>query len=481
MSEDFRTIIGLEIHVQLKTESKMFCRCPNEQIVVHADSKDLSSKTNTKSITVNQQPNVNICPVCMGMPGTLPVPNCKAIEMTVRLGLALESKIAKISKFDRKHYFYPDLPKGYQISQYDQPFCEGGQVVVGGKVVRLNRIHLEEDAGKLIHTKVSGHSKVDLNRAGTPLAEIVTEPDIESPKQAGEFLKELQLILRRLDISDADMERGHLRSDANINVISNGKSSPIVEIKNLNSFKFIVQALLYEQKRLIDKFDSFDGKKTKQTRGFDSDRGTTYALRQKEDAKDYRYFPEPDIPPFQVRDFIDIERMRSELEDLPSTLRTELAKSNVASGDIEIIIRNKEMFSTIRPFLDKDPVRTKIASNLVVNEKGFLKLGHEFRKDLVDLIIKEDLSSNIIRTLVSKSISSGSKPSDIFSSPSDVDDIGAVVDEVIAENEQACEKIKNGQSEVLKYLTGQVMKKTNGRCDPREATKILIERIRNGR
>lgn len=460
MNEDFRTVIGLEIHVQLKTKSKMFCRCSNNPD--------------------QDKPNQAICPVCMGMPGTLPVPNCNAIEMTVKLGLALGSKIADVSKFDRKHYFYPDLPKGYQISQYDQPFCQGGEVCVGGKTVRLNRIHLEEDAGKLIHTKGSGDSRVDLNRAGTPLAEIVTEPDIESAEQASEFLKELQLILRRLNISDADMEKGHLRSDANINVIKDGKSSPIIEIKNLNSFKYIVQALQYEQIRLIDEFESFDGRKTKQTRGFDSDRNKTYTLREKEEAKDYRYFPEPDVPPFKVRDFIDTEKLKSDLEELPSALRSELANLDVRPDDIEIIIRNKEMLDAARPFLDGGS-RAKVASNLIVHEKGFMNLRDEYRLDLVDLIIEKDLTSNIVRSVMSESVSSGSKPSTILSSFSGVDDIGGVIDEVISENEQACEKIRNGQDEVVGHLIGQIMKKTNGKCDPKEATKELIKRIKNGK
>jgi len=459
MTEKFKTVIGLEIHAQLKTKSKMFCRCSNDPNL--------------------GKPNEKICPVCMGLPGTLPVPNCRAIEMTIKLGLALDCKIADISKFDRKHYFYPDLPKGYQISQYDQPFCEGGKIVIAKKEIRLNRIHLEEDAGKLIHSKTSADSKVDLNRAGTPLVEIVTEPDLENPKQAKEFLKELQLVLRQLNISDADMEKGQLRSDANINVIKNGKSSPIVEIKNLNSFKFIDQALEYEQKRLINEFEKFDGKKTKQTRGFDSSTGKTYILREKEEAKDYRYFPEPDIPPFRVKDFIDIGKLKLDLEKLPSAIRTELANSGVRTGDIEIIIKDKKKLAAVYAFLDKGPNKVKIASNLIVNEKNFIKLGQDARLDLVDLIIDESLSSNVVRNIILKNISSGLKPHFVFGSLSDVQDLNSVIDEVISENPDACHKIRNGRNEVIEFLIGQIMKKTKGESDPKQANKILLERIKN--
>jgi len=459
MTEKFKTVIGLEIHAQLKTKSKMFCRCSNDPNL--------------------GKPNEKICPVCMGLPGTLPVPNCRAIEMTIKLGLALDCKIADISKFGRKHYFYPDLPKGYQISQYDQPFCEGGKIVIAKKEIRLNRIHLEEDAGKLIHSKTSADSKVDLNRAGTPLVEIVTEPDLENPKQAKEFLKELQLVLRQLNISDADMEKGQLRSDANINVIKNGKSSPIVEIKNLNSFKFIDQALEYEQKRLINEFEKFDGKKTKQTRGFDSSTGKTYILREKEEAKDYRYFPEPDIPPFRVKDFIDIGKLKLDLEKLPSAIRTELANSGVRTGDIEIIIKDKKKLAAVYAFLDKGPNKVKIASNLIVNEKNFIKLGQDARLDLVDLIIDESLSSNVVRNIILKNISSGLKPHFVFGSLSDVQDLNSVIDEVISENPDACHKIRNGRNEVIEFLIGQIMKKTKGESDPKQANKILLERIKN--
>ena len=458
MSDKFKTVIGLEVHAQLKTKSKMFCRCQNNQEIM--------------------APNTNICPVCMGMPGTLPIPNCKAIEMTIRLGLALGSKIAKISKFDRKHYFYPDLPKGYQISQYDQPFCEGGFVEISGKKIRLNRIHLEEDAGKLVHDAKASISKVDLNRAGTPLAEIVTEPDIESPQQARDFMKELQLILRRLDISLGDMEKGHLRADANINVILNEKSSPIVEVKNLNSFKFLYQALVYEQERLIKEFEKFDGKRRKITRGFDSKIGKTYPLREKEEAKDYRYFPEPDIPPFEVSKIFDLDKLKSETQKMPSDLRVELEDAEVNSNDIEVIIRDKEKMGAVTDAIPRGAEYTKLTVNLAINERNFIKLSKVQREKLLDLVIREKLPSNIIRSLMDSAVGTKEDIEVLYKSLSRVEDVESVVKKVLLENKDALSKLKKGKKEVMGFLIGKIMQETGGQCDPKKISQIIIKGLK---
>jgi aspartyl-tRNA(Asn)/glutamyl-tRNA(Gln) amidotransferase subunit B len=458
VSDKFETVIGLEIHAQLKTKSKMFCRCQNNQEIM--------------------APNTNICPVCMGMPGTLPIPNCKAIEMTIRLGLALGSKIAKISKFDRKHYFYPDLPKGYQISQYDQPFCEGGFVEISGKKIRLNRIHLEEDAGKLVHDAKASISKVDLNRAGTPLAEIVTEPDIESPQQARDFMKELQLILRRLDISLGDMEKGHLRADANINVILNEKSSPIVEVKNLNSFKFLYQALVYEQERLIKEFEKFDGKRRKITRGFDSKIGKTYPLREKEEAKDYRYFPEPDIPPFEVSKIFDLDKLKSETQKMPSDLRVELEDAEVNSNDIEVIIRDKEKMGAVTDAIPRGAEYTKLTVNLAINERNFIKLSKVQREKLLDLVIREKLPSNIIRSLMDSAVGTKEDIEVLYKSLSRVEDVESVVKKVLLENKDALSKLKKGKKEVMGFLIGKIMQETGGQCDPKKISQIIIKGLK---
>ena len=436
----------------------MFCRCQNNQEIM--------------------APNTNICPVCMGMPGTLPIPNCKAIEMTIRLGLALGSKIAKISKFDRKHYFYPDLPKGYQISQYDQPFCEGGFVEISGKKIRLNRIHLEEDAGKLVHDAKASISKVDLNRAGTPLAEIVTEPDIESPQQARDFMKELQLILRRLDISLGDMEKGHLRADANINVILNEKSSPIVEVKNLNSFKFLYQALVYEQERLIKEFEKFDGKRRKITRGFDSKIGKTYPLREKEEAKDYRYFPEPDIPPFEVSKIFDLDKLKSETQKMPSDLRVELEDAEVNSNDIEVIIRDKEKMGAVTDAIPRGAEYTKLTVNLAINERNFIKLSKVQREKLLDLVIREKLPSNIIRSLMDSAVGTKEDIEVLYKSLSRVEDVESVVKKVLLENKDALSKLKKGKKEVMGFLIGKIMQETGGQCDPKKISQIIIKGLK---
>lgn len=465
MTKDFKIIIGLEIHAQLKTKSKMFCRCENNPEVV--------------------EPNTNICPICLGMPGTLPVANKKAIEQVVKLGIALNSEIATESKFDRKHYFYPDLPKGYQISQYDKPFCIGGHIDLKDPYntrVSLNRIHLEEDAGKLVHLESSPYSAVDLNRAGTPLAEIVTEPDLTSPEMAKDFLKELQLILRTVGVSYADMEKGHLRCDANINVIKDEKSSPIIEIKNLNSFKYLEKALIYEQNRLIDNFDKFDGKKTKKTRGYNPSLGSTYSLREKEEAKDYRYFPEPDIPPIKVLDMFDIDKLSSEIEMLPEQKREIMEEAGVPDNLSKNIIKDDKLFKIVDKFKSKESPFIKELSKLLINEPSITRLDDSQIEDLINIILKENISSNIIRKVIKLSIENGTIPSEEYKSlreDSDLD-VRNIVKSIIEDNQDAKAKYLDGKKQVLGFLVGKVMQETRGACDPREAQKIIVEELNNG-
>ena len=300
----YETVIGLEIHAQLLTESKMFCGC---------------------SVKFGAEPNSQTCPVCIGMPGVLPVANKKAIEYVIKTGLAVNCKIAPYSRFARKNYFYPDLPKGYQISQYELPICENGfvEITVNGETreIGLTRIHLEEDAGKNIHEGAGNYSFVDLNRAGTPLMEIVSEPDIRSPQEAAEFVKKLRAIVRYIGVCDGNMEQGSLRCDANVSVRPAGQKEfgTRTEIKNMNSFKFIEKALDYEIKRQI-KILNEGGRIVQETRLWDSNRGITESMRSKEEAHDYRYFPDPDLVPVEVNN-VWIEQIRTQIVEMPDARR----------------------------------------------------------------------------------------------------------------------------------------------------------------
>ena len=320
----YKPTIGLEIHTELKTKTKMFCGCLNFSVNLEQ---------------IENQPNINICPVCLAHPGTLPAPNKEAIKSVVKLGLALGGKIAKISKFDRKNYFYPDLPKGYQISQYDQPFVLGGML----NSVKITRVHLEEDTARLIHSEDGKSSLVDFNRAGVPLMELVTEPDIKNGKEAVYFAKELRLIMKYLGISNADMEKGQMRVEANISISKDKKLGTKVEIKNLNSFRAVEEAIDYEIKRQEDVLEK-EEKVVQETRGWDENKKSTFSQRLKEEAHDYRYFSEPDIPSFDFSksDFINIEELKSFIPELPVQKRERFIKEYGLKPDqVEILVEDK--------------------------------------------------------------------------------------------------------------------------------------------
>ncbi|MBI5465893.1 MAG: Asp-tRNA(Asn)/Glu-tRNA(Gln) amidotransferase subunit GatB, partial [Candidatus Kerfeldbacteria bacterium] len=345
-------VIGLEIHVQLKTKSKMFCACDNTG--------------------ENQPPNTTICPVCMGHPGTLPVPNGEAIRMAARAALALNLKINHHSKFDRKNYFYPDLPKGYQISQYDEPLSQEGyldiEIASGTSRVGIERLHLEEDTAKLLHGEKS--SLVDFNRAGTPLAEIVTKPDIKTPTVAKAFLQELRLIMRYLGVSEADMEKGHLRCDANISLQPQGESKlyPKTEVKNLNSFRSVERALQYEIERQTKLWQEGQPPTTTSTRGWDEKKGETVLQREKEAVHDYRYFPEPDITPLEFMPE-QIASWRTELPELPTARRQRLKQSyDLSAAEARLLVEDKALGGfTVR-------VITALAGELEGDVKAAAKL-----------------------------------------------------------------------------------------------------------
>jgi aspartyl-tRNA(Asn)/glutamyl-tRNA(Gln) amidotransferase subunit B len=414
----YQTVLGFEIHIELATKSKMFCACPADHFSV--------------------QPNTQTCPVCLGLPGALPVPNQKAIEWCIKLGLALDCKINLNSKFDRKNYFYPDLPKGYQISQYDQPFCTDGQLM-GHKITR---VHLEEDTGKLQH--IPGATLIDFNRSGVPLVEIVTEPDFTDSSDSDLFLKELQAIIRSLGISNADMEKGSMRLEANISIKPTGQTglpNYKIEIKNVNSFRFIKKAIDFEVARQIQILES-GGTPIQETRGFKEATGETFSQRVKEQAHDYRYFPEPDIPPL-VFTQTQIDIWRSQLPKLPEANRQELINQGVPANDAAILVSSPlrlAKFNEINTQINNKISAATIAIN--IPEKDLLDFKYTPKIYLTD----ETKISEAVKT-------------------------------VIAQNAQAVNQIKSGKTQAIFFLVGQI-KKLVPDVDPAIA-KTVLENIIN--
>ncbi len=441
----YEPIIGIEVHVELATDSKMFCGCSANHF--------------------NVEPNTHTCPVCLGLPGALPVPNRRAIEWCLMIGLALNSKIAEQSKFDRKHYFYPDLPKGYQISQYDKPFCSGGEVIVKDgkepKKIRVNRVHMEEDTGKLIH-KQENQKKftlVDFNRSGVPLVEIVSEPDIRSSEQAVFYLKKLQQIIRYLGVSDCDMEKGSMRCEVNISLRKKGEkkfSDYKVEVKNLNSFKFVKDAVEYEverQKKILHSGEM----PVQETRGFDSAEGKTFSQRFKEMAHDYRYFPEPDIPPLRwSRE--EIETLEKRIPELPEEKRDRFEKEyGIRDHNARVLTDTREIAlyfeNAVKAAKGENLSPPKIAK-IIVNKR---------------MNIDELRPEEMIRLLVEKQ----------ESRITDDDKLRSVIKEVIEENPEAASDFKGGKKEAVGFLMGQVMKATQGRAKGDKTEKLLIEELKN--
>lgn len=460
MTEEFETIIGLEIHAQLNTKRKMFCGCNN-----NAD---------------NKEPNFTVCPRCLGMPGTLPVTNKEALIKAVQVGLVFNSKINQKSKFDRKHYFYPDLPKGYQVSQYDQPICIGGSVELLNKnekrTIRFNRIHLEEDAGKLIHPTGKKYTLVDLNRAGTPLIEMVTEPDIKSPKEAKDFMKLIQAELKNQGVSDADMEKGHLRCDANISIMQKTKTqnlkpimSEIVEIKNINSFRFVEKALTFEENRLKSEFSNWPQKRTKITRGFNSKTGETYEQRRKEEAADYRYFPEPDLPPVDGSALI-MEAEKRIVATMPQKLVELRKKINIDSDTANIILFNPEIEQFLWPLKSQSYISA--LAKLLAHNPEFIK---QDKKELVKYA--EAITAGRISTgLAKQKLLTGDKFSE-ESKTIDPSEIQEFVKKLIKDNPDAVTRYKAGKTNLLGFFIGQAMHKFRGQVEPRILNQIILEEI----
>jgi len=483
----YQPTIGLEVHVELKTKSKMFCSCLNDPNEHH--------------------PNVNICQICTAQPGSLPVINKEAVRKTIKTGLALNCQIPENSQFDRKNYFYPDLPKGYQISQYDKPLCINGFLKMNRKTIRIRRVHLEEDTGRLIHEK--DYSLVDFNRAGIPLMELVTEPDIGSAKEARKFAEELQLILRYLGVSDADMEKGQMRVEANISLsqISNLKSQVLgtkVEIKNLNSFRAVERGIEYEIKRQAEILEE-GGKIIQETRGWNDIKGITVSQREKEEAHDYRYFPEPDLPILHLGVADYLNEIKTEIPELPQQRRERLMREyQLDEKSIEIFVFNKDLgeffekvVSELEPHLPQEKLLKliKLATNYIITDlQGLLQkasitdedflITPENFAEFITLIDEGKISSKGAKMVLEEMFKKGGDPSQIIEEKgliqvTDEVEIEKVVKEIISKNQKAVEDYKKGKETALQFLIGQVMAKTQGKANPEIVRENLIKILTN--
>ncbi len=474
---EYKPTIGLEIHVQLSTKTKIFCSCSTE---------------------FGTEPNTNVCPVCLGMPGVLPVLNGKVVEYATKLGLALNMTINKTSTFYRKNYFYPDLPKGYQITQYSIPIASEGYLTVrtgkGKKKIRIIRGHIEEDSGKSIHTgdiTESEFSYIDFNRSGVPLMEIVTYPDIVTPEEAYEFLVLLRKTVRYLGVSSGDMEKGALRCDVNISVSKGDSLGTKVEIKNLNSFRSVRRALEYEIKRQIETLKN-GGTIVQETRHLDEKTGETKPMRTKEELNDYRYFPEPDLPPLKLTEDY-IEEIKKQIPELPEEKEERFVKEYGINRDYaHEICASKEFAEYFEKAAESSGKPKEVANYLMVNISGYMnekglsineiKFKPEYFKDLLEMIDNGLISKNIAKTVIAESLDNGKKPSLIVKEKgliqiTDTDAIEKAVNDVISENPKPVSQYLNGKTQVMGFLIGQVMKKTKGKANPKTVSKILAEKL----
>jgi len=472
---NYETVIGLEVHAQLKTQSKIFCGC---------------------STRFGAEPNANTCPVCLGLPGVLPVLNRRVVEFAIRLGLAVGSRIAARSIFARKNYFYPDLPKGYQISQYETPICVGGAVPLvlegASRPIALVRIHMEEDAGKNIHDEaIAGTgSLVDLNRAGVPLIEIVSEPDMRNPEEAGEYLRSLRAILMYLDVCDGNMEEGSLRCDANVSVRPMGDNvlGTKVEIKNLNSFRNVERAIAYERERQIEAL----GRKEKimqETRLYDASRNVTESMRGKEEAHDYRYFPEPDLLPIRI-DPGWVEEIRATLPELPRARMERFEREyGIPRYDAKVLTTNRTLADYFESVV-RLGVPSKSASNWIKDELlalhkddiALCPVTPERLAELIRLIERETISGKIAKRVLSEMVATGRKAAEIVQAQglvqvSDESALAAAVDEVLAAYPDELRRYREGKTKLFGFFVGEMMKRTKGKANPTLVNKLLKERL----
>jgi len=509
----YKPTIGLEIHAELKTASKMFCSCKNDP--------------------EEKKPNTNVCPVCLAHPGTLPTINKKAVEKVIKTAMSLNCKINKESFFERKNYFYPDLPKGYQISQYLMPLGKDGYLDIededgSRKRIRIERIHLEEDTGSLIHSGKGDYSLVDYNRAGVPLMELVTEPDIKTAYQAKAFASGLQMVLRYLGVSDADMEKGEMRCEVNISMlkasdgdtgndkatfrskdgISNLKLGTKVEIKNLNSLRAVERAIAYEIERQTEVLKA-GGKVVQETRGWDDKKGITFSQRKKEESHDYRYFPEPDLLPLEISDEF-LEEVKAEIPELPLQRKQRFKKEYfLPDKEINLYTSQKELGDYFEKVISelsdwikskdlKQEVKTaefkklaKLASNYIATDLQSLLLSKNINvlsdrflitpenfAEFLSMIYKGEISSKIAKSLLKEMFETGKDPSQIIEDKDlkmieSEGEIGKVASEVLKENKKAVDDYKNGKETALQFLIGKLMAKTRGKASPKIAKDVL--------
>ena len=479
--KNYITVIGLEVHAELKTKTKAFCSCSTE---------------------FGAEPNTHVCPVCLGMPGALPVLNKRVVEFAIRAGLALNCDIQKFNKMDRKNYFYPDLAKNYQISQWDEPICLGGHIDirVNGekKRIGITRIHMEEDAGKLVHSgltiSTSDSSAVDYNRAGVPLIEIVSEPDMRSAAEARAYMEQLKAILEYTDVCDCKMQEGSLRCDANISVMPEGATEfgTRAEIKNLNSFRALERAIEYEVERQIEIVED-GGHVVQETRTWDDANGVTLSMRSKEEAHDYRYFPEPDLVPINL-DQAWIDEIKATLPELPSARKERLLAEDVPEDNADIIVASKK----VADYFDEGTKATKnlkaLSNWLIGDVAGYLnaegieiddpefKITPDHLGDLVNLIDKGVLSSKLAKQVFAEMLKENEAPEALvkklgLEQVSDAGELGKLVDEVIAANPQSIADFKAGKKKALGFLVGQIMKATHGKANPGMVNKMLMEKL----
>lgn len=477
--QDYEIVMGLEVHAELSTKTKIFCSCPTE---------------------FGGEPNTHCCPICMAMPGTLPVLNEKVVEYAVKAGLATNCEISRNSKNDRKNYFYPDLPKAYQISQFDKPLCEHGYVEIEDdngekKKIRLTRIHIEEDAGKLNHSEFGAGSLVDLNRAGVPLIEIVSEPDLRTSKEVEQYLRKIKSILEYIEVSDCKMQEGSLRADVNVSVRKKGetKFGTRTEMKNMNSFRSIVRAIEYEANRQIDLIEE-GGKVEQNTLRWDDVSGRTFSMRDKEDAQDYRYFPDPDLVAIRLSEEY-IQNIKDNLPELPESRKTRyMEKFGLSEKDAKLITASKYL-SDLFEGAEKICKNAKAVANWIlsdisriINEKEMepdqIPFSSEELAKTIELIEKGTISSAIAKKVIIELFENPQDPEVIIKEKgwiqiSDEGAIKEVVLKVLQANPQSVADYKGGKEKALGFLVGQAMKETKGKANPGMLNKMFIEELKN--